>query len=368
MKLCVNILRLALCAAAAAASVHLSESQLRQNPDTIPLADLEPITPLKQCYKYCMDTLKYKVHRGGKGDWNYIRCLKACKEDPNALQKGPNLFKYATSPEPSEIISLNMKLPTNILGVVLCTAIAVTAQAPDSQQTPDIEVPKAQPNIEVLREKTARQCIRYCFDGVAEEDEDPAEWDSAISCAYTCGIMKIPDDSLEFMLHYGWATKGLSRAPKYYGKRASWLRDILDADSHSPSAGHSNHYRHVLEDIENLNRQFTLDTTDEMEGRGRKGNSDDVVKRTAALRDESPFESMPANECTEALSFGELLDRDSDSPSADEDEDESYAEFLSNMEETAEAISALWNTDKMYVVEVPVETSVSSEDSKRYWS
>jgi len=47
MKLCTNILRLALCAAATA-SIHLSESQLRQNPDTIPLADLEPTTPLKQ--------------------------------------------------------------------------------------------------------------------------------------------------------------------------------------------------------------------------------------------------------------------------------------------------------------------------------
>ena len=30
-----------------------------------------------------MDTLKYKARRGGEGDWNYIRCLKACKEDPN---------------------------------------------------------------------------------------------------------------------------------------------------------------------------------------------------------------------------------------------------------------------------------------------
>ncbi|KAI4701239.1 hypothetical protein J4E81_002979 [Alternaria sp. BMP 2799] len=47
MKLCTTILRLALCAATTA-SVHLSESQLRQNPDTIPLADLEPLTPLKQ--------------------------------------------------------------------------------------------------------------------------------------------------------------------------------------------------------------------------------------------------------------------------------------------------------------------------------
>ncbi|KAI4631639.1 uncharacterized protein J4E87_002345 [Alternaria ethzedia] len=83
MKLCTTILRLALCAAATTASVHLSESQLRQNPDTIPLADLEPLTPLKQCYNYCMDTLQYKARRGGKGDWNYIRCLKACKEDSN---------------------------------------------------------------------------------------------------------------------------------------------------------------------------------------------------------------------------------------------------------------------------------------------
>ncbi|KAI4661959.1 uncharacterized protein J4E78_004749 [Alternaria triticimaculans] len=35
------------------------------------------------CYNYCMDTLKYKARRGGEGDWNYMRCLKACKEDPN---------------------------------------------------------------------------------------------------------------------------------------------------------------------------------------------------------------------------------------------------------------------------------------------
>jgi len=55
-----------------------------------------------------------------------------------------------------------MKLPTNILGVVLCTAIAVTAQVPDSQQTPDIEVPKAQPDIDALREKATRQ-VRFGY-------------------------------------------------------------------------------------------------------------------------------------------------------------------------------------------------------------
>ena len=50
-----------------------------------------------------------------------------------------------------------MKLLTNILGVVLCSAVAGTAQAPGSQQTPDIEVPKAQPSIDVLREKVTCQ-------------------------------------------------------------------------------------------------------------------------------------------------------------------------------------------------------------------
>ena len=121
-----------------------------------------------------------------------------------------------------------------------------------------------------------------------------------------------------------------------------------------------------MEDFENLSRQFTLSTTDEMEGLGRKWNSEEDVKRTAALRD-GPFESMPANEGTDYPSFGDLLDRDSDSPSADEDSDESYAEWLSSNRENAEKINALWNTDKMYVVEVPGKTGSSSEDSKRYW-
>ena len=126
------------------------------------------------------------------------------------------------------------------------------------------------------------------------------------------------------------------------------------------------HYRHALEGFENLNRQFTLGTTDEMEELARKGNSEEDVKRTAALRD-GPFESMPANEGTDAPSYGDLLDRDSDSPSADEDEDAEYAEFLSSNWEVAEKINALWNTDKMYVVEVPGKTGSSSEGSKRYW-
>jgi len=55
-----------------------------------------------------------------------------------------------------------MKLPTNILGAVLCTAVGVTAQASDSQQTPDIEVSKAQPSIDVLREKATRQVRLGC--------------------------------------------------------------------------------------------------------------------------------------------------------------------------------------------------------------
>jgi len=56
-----------------------------------------------------------------------------------------------------------MKFPTDILGVVLCTAAAVTAQAPCSQQTPDIEVPKAQPSIDaLLREKATRQVRLGC--------------------------------------------------------------------------------------------------------------------------------------------------------------------------------------------------------------
>ncbi|KAI4631638.1 uncharacterized protein J4E87_002344 [Alternaria ethzedia] len=259
-----------------------------------------------------------------------------------------------------------MKLLTNILGVVLCSAVAVNARAPDSQQTPDIEVPKAQPSIDVLREKATRQCIRYCFDGVAGVDEDPTEWDSAIGCAYTCGTMKVPDDSLEYMLHYGWALEGLSRAPKYLRKRASWLRDLLDANIQYPSADPNNHYRHVLESIENLKSQFTYYPTNEMGELVRKANSEEDVKRTAALSD-GPFESMPANEGTDAPSYGDLLDRDSDSPSADEDEDAEYAEFLSSNWEYADKISALWNTDRRYVVGVPEKTGSSSEGSSRYW-
>ncbi|KAI4684825.1 uncharacterized protein J4E88_004266 [Alternaria novae-zelandiae] len=270
------------------------------------------------------------------------------------------------SREPSEIISLNMKLLTNILGVVLCSAVAVTAQASDSQQIPDIEVPKAQPSIDALREKVTCQCIRYCFDGAAGVDEDPDEWDSAIGCAYTCGTMKVPDDDLEYMLQYSWKTEGLSRAPNYLRKRASWLRDLLDADIQYPSADQNNQYRHVLESIENLKRQFTYYPTNEMGELERKANSEEDVKRTAALSD-GPFESMPANEGTDAPSFRDLLDRDSDSPSMDEDEDAEYAEFLSSNWEVAEKINALWNTDKMYVVEVPGKTGSSSEGSKRYW-
>ncbi|KAI4709091.1 hypothetical protein J4E89_006493 [Alternaria sp. Ai002NY15] len=195
-----------------------------------------------------------------------------------------------------------MKLPTNILGVVLCSAVAVTAQAPGSQRASNIEVPEAQPSIDVLREKATRQ----------------------------------------------------------------WLRDLLDADIQYPSADQNSQYRHVLEDIENLKRQFTYYATNEMGELTRKANSEEDVKRTAALRD-GPFESMPANEGTDAPSYGDVLDADTDWPSVDEDEDEEYAEFLSSNRENAEKINALWNTDRMYVVEVPGKTGSSSEGSKRYW-
>ncbi|KAI4957547.1 hypothetical protein J4E86_004685 [Alternaria arbusti] len=206
-----------------------------------------------------------------------------------------------------------MKLFTTILAVVLCSAVAVTAQAPGSQQTPDIEVPEAQPSIDVLREKV------------------------------TC------------------------QATKYYGRQASWLRDLLDADIRYPSADPYKHYGQILEDFEKLERTFTPYTTDEMKGLGRRGSSEEDVKRTALLRDGKPFESTPANEGTDAPSSRDLLGADTDWPSADEDEDESYAEFLSSSWEYAENIRALRDTDRMYVVEAPEKTGVSSEGSNRYW-
>jgi len=99
----------------------------------------------------------------------------------------------------------------------------------------------------------------------------------------------------------------------------------------------------------------------------RKANSEEDVKRTAMLRDGKPFESMPANESTDAPSSGDLLDADTDWPSANEDSDETYAEWLSSNWGDTETISALWSTDRRYVVEVPQKTGVSSEGSKRYW-
>ncbi|KAI4701238.1 hypothetical protein J4E81_002978 [Alternaria sp. BMP 2799] len=261
-----------------------------------------------------------------------------------------------------------MKLLTNIPGIVLCTAIAVTAQASDSQQASNIEAPKAQPSIDALREKATRQCIRYCFDGAAGVDEDPDEWDSAIGCAYTCGTMKVPDDDLEYMLHYGWAVEGLSRAPKYLRKRASWLQDLLDADIQYPSADQNNQYRHVLESIENLKRQFTYYPTNEMGELERKANSEDDVNRTALLRDGKPFESTPANECTDAPSYGDLLDRDSDSPSADEDEDAEYADFLSSNWEYADKISALWNTDRIYDIKDEAESGLQAPARRQLYA
>ncbi|KAI4921278.1 hypothetical protein J4E85_008623 [Alternaria conjuncta] len=195
-----------------------------------------------------------------------------------------------------------MKLLTNILGVVSCTAIIVTAQAPKENQASNIEAPKAQPSIDVLRERATRQ----------------------------------------------------------------WLRDLLDEDIQYPSADQNNQYRHALEDFENLSRQFTHYPTNEMGEPEREANSEEDVKRTAALRD-GPFESPPANECTDAPSSGDLLDTNTDWPSVDEDADEEYADFLSSNWEYADKINALWNTDKMYVVEVPGKTGSSSEGSKRYW-
>jgi len=99
----------------------------------------------------------------------------------------------------------------------------------------------------------------------------------------------------------------------------------------------------------------------------RKANSEEDVKRTSMLRDGKPFESQPANEGTDAPSSGDFPDADSDWPSADEDSDESYAEWLSSNWEDAETTSALWSTDRRYVVEVPAKTGVSSEGSKQYW-
>jgi len=122
-----------------------------------------------------------------------------------------------------------------------------------------------------------------------------------------------------------------------------------------------------LEDFEKLERTFTPYTTDEMKGLGRRGSSEEDVKRTALLRDGKPFESTPANEGTDAPSSRDLLGADTDWPSADEDEDESYAEFLSSSWEYAENIRALRDTDRMYVVEAPEKTGVSSEGSNRYW-
>ncbi|KAI4661960.1 uncharacterized protein J4E78_004750 [Alternaria triticimaculans] len=178
----------------------------------------------------------------------------------------------------------------------------------------------------------------------------------------------------------------LSAAHNSYGKDAygkdeqgfKLHREFLDADSLLAFAeklekatwfdesDQNNHYRHVLESIENLKRQFTHYPTNEMGELARKANSEEDAKRTAALRD-GPFESMPVNEGTDAPSSGDLLDADTDWPSVDEDEDEEYAEFLSSNWEVAEKINALWNTDKMYVVEVPGKTGSSSEGSKRYW-
>jgi len=144
------------------------------------------------------------------------------------------------------------------------------------------------------------------------------------------------------------------------------LRDLLDEDIRYPSADPYKHYGQILEDFEKLERTFTPYTTDEVEGLGREGNSEEDVKRTTTLRD-GPFESMPANEGTDAPSYGDLLDRDSDSPSTDEDEDAEYAEFLSSNWEYAENIRALRDTNRMYVVEAPEKTGVSSDSSNRYW-
>ncbi|KAI4658612.1 uncharacterized protein J4E79_007018 [Alternaria viburni] len=278
-----------------------------------------------------------------------------------------------------------MKPLTNILGAVLCTAVAVTAQAPDPQQTSDIEITKAQPSGPVSQSKADTDCAKKCVSTLSHETE--AEWNIAMFCLERCELDKEAAVYLGYDDMLRALATPLSATPNSYrtdargkdGQRVTSRRDILDADSLLAFAeklektawfdesDSNNQYRHVLEDIENLKRQFTLSTTDEMEGLEKKENSEEDVKRTAALRD-GPFESMPANEGTDAPSCGDLLDRDSDSPSADEDEEEDaeYAEFLSSNWEHAKSISALWDT-RRYVVEVPAETGVSSEGTKRYW-
>ncbi|KAI4925921.1 uncharacterized protein J4E92_006657 [Alternaria infectoria] len=277
-----------------------------------------------------------------------------------------------------------MKPLTNILGAVLCTAVAVTAQAPDPQQTSDIEITKAQPSGPVSESKADTDCAKKCVSPLSHETE--AEWNIAMFCLERCELDKEAAVYLGYDDMLRKLATPLSATPNSYrteargkeGEGVTSRRDILDAESLLAFAeklekttcfdesDSKDHYRHALEGFENLNRQFTLSTTDEMEGLAREGNPEEDVKRTAALRD-GPFESMPANEGTDAPSYGYLLDRDSDSPSADEDEDAEYAEFLSSNWEVAEKINALWNTDKMYVVEVPGKTGSSSEGSKRYW-
>ncbi|KAI4617711.1 hypothetical protein J4E83_006043 [Alternaria metachromatica] len=232
-----------------------------------------------------------------------------------------------------------MKLLTNILGVVSCTAIAVTAQAPDPQQTSDIEITKAQPSGPVSESKAGTDCAKKCVSPLSQETE--AEWNIAMFCLERCELDKEAAVYLGYDDMLRKLATPLSATPNSYGREAygkdgqgfELHREFLDADSllafeeklektaWFDESDSNNQYRHVLEDIENLNRQFTLCTTDEAEGLGRKGNSEEDVKRTAALGD-GPFESLPANEGTDAPSYGDILDRDSDSPSADEDEDE----------------------------------------------
>ena len=100
----------------------------------------------------------------------------------------------------------------------------------------------------------------------------------------------------------------------------------------------------------------------------RKANSEDDVNRTALLRDGKPFESTPANECTDAPSYGDLLDRDSDSPSVDEDEDAEYADFLSSNWEYADKISALWNTDRIYDIKDEAESGLQAPARRQLYA
>ncbi|KAI4953933.1 hypothetical protein J4E91_002782 [Alternaria rosae] len=88
-----------------------------------------------------------------------------------------------------------MKLLTNNLGVVLCSAVAVTAQTSNEQQASTIEAPETQPSGHVSEGKATIRCARECVGLFSYETEE--EWYMAMECLETCELAKEAEVYLE---------------------------------------------------------------------------------------------------------------------------------------------------------------------------